>query len=236
MFLKESNKGFSYLEQFAESALQLKNFIDYLKTKLGLSEDSDLVAIQEKVSDLIAESMAKTQSTWDLEEVVLQLRKQNSRLLASLTEERLTANISSYMLYEALEFVKSLLDNRKDFIDDSDYLNHLVASLSKLKNNEILQPSDVVTVQYDEISRLKTTLEAKIEAYSHLKLQVAELFSRGCAPDLSNFERDFGKFIKEISLIKEKANKYNFLIDKGVIKEVDSNISGTGNFYLHYGK
>lgn len=236
MFLKQSSSGFAYLEKFAESAIELKNFIDDLKTRFDLPEDSGLLEIQDKIEQLFSEWINKSDSAAESEEIILQLRNQNNKLISEVAEKNLTANISSYMLYEVLEHIKTLLNSRKDFLDEADYFNHVILVLNKLKDAEILKYGDVISEKSDEITRLKNALEMKIEAYSLLKLQVAELFSDGCAPNLSNFEKNFGKFQKELMVIKEKAAKYDFLIARGAIKEVGNDISSSGHFYLHYGK
>lgn len=236
MFLKQSNSGFAYLQEFAESALELKKFIDFMKAKFELSEDSGLEDIQNKVEQLFREWISSSNLTSEFEEVAANLRKENNALLASIAEKELVANISSFTLYEVLSAISTLLDSRNLFLQEEDYFAYIISTLTKIKNVDLLQKGDIISSQNDEIRRLESVLERKVEDFSTLKIQIAELFSNGCAPDLANFDRDFKFFKKEIEELKIKAAKYDFLIARGAVKEVGNTLSSTGNFYLTYGK
>jgi 5'-deoxynucleotidase YfbR-like HD superfamily hydrolase len=235
MFLKQSNDGINYIDQIAQYALEIKTFISEIRSWLNLPEDADLKTISDalfsKTKDVDLEAIID-----DLGEIVVNLRAEIRGMESSLLEKTITANISSYSLYEVLSSFDQLLAKRTEFLSDADYLDFLVSSIRKIKDVDFFCKADIISSNAEEITRLQNVLSDKIEQITELKFKIMESLSRDCVPDLVDFDRFLETFESKFNTIKEKADKFDYLVRCGAIKEAGNSLSSSAAFHLTYGK
>lgn len=233
MFLKTPTST-NYLEQLLESAAEIKEFFYTLRQDLNLTEDASLKEIIEEIL-ILKQNQDKSESKLvENSDIIIELRSRVNELLADIMEKELTANVSSFALYEFLSSIGFILDARKEFIEDAEYLTYITRALKNIKNADVMKNSHVLSEQAEQIRVLQANLNRKVEDYSKLKLQMAELFSFDCVPNLSTFDKDFESFKKELAALKLQAAKYKFLINQGVVKEVGKSISAASQFHVTY--
>lgn len=233
MFLNSNSQGISYLEELLKSATEVKKFLDQLKEKFNLDDNSSIWDINAKITELSINYSELLLEYTSIKEDSRYSQESYTKLLAELAEKELSSNIANFTLYELISSIVQLVNSKSEFQSEQAYFEYVLLVLDKLKDVDVLKRKDTLAEQAEEINKLKTLLENRIEEHLNLKHQIMSLF-----PDKKSngFENDFIEFKEDFTSVKDKAAKYDYLLSIGAIKEVGNTISSKAAFYVTYGK
>lgn len=150
----------------------------------------------------------------------LYAKKDNSDLSGRVRALELSDSISRTALYETEQALKDGLLVRTSFVNDSDYVDYLVALLKHIIAGNVYN-EDIVTILRQALSKAEDLSTSIEEKYIILNKAVAKFIPQEFL-DSSDVENSLRRYTIYLDKIQKDAKMYRTLIDQGVIREVES--------------
>ncbi len=225
------------LETFINSVSELKSFLDVIKNKLSLPEDSTVLDIKAAVLSQFSDYSFATLELTRAESSLRFFKEEMPKLRAELLGNQLNLNVAEFTLFELLSGIDNMLEISATFDSAESAKEFLVVSLREIRNIDIAKKQKSVEKLHEEIALLKSKLQDKLEHYHILKNMVGEII---CDLEESSFDLSLDRCKNGLDKLKEDATIFRMLVEQNYIK-IESvgdemRLVSNSNFNLKYDK